>query len=107
MIRRPPRSTRTGAPFAYATLFRPELCAESPDSLGSVMIGRFSGRNNDSEYMKIRALDGRLLDVRFSVTYPEPLLELDTTIFSRADVTERSEERRVGKECVSTCRSRW
>src|SRR3546814_466699 len=23
------------------------------------------------------------------------------------DVTDRSEERRVGKECVSTCRSRW
>src|SRR3546814_5982641 len=22
-------------------------------------------------------------------------------------MTERSEERRVGKECVSTCRSRW
>src|SRR3546814_17199015 len=22
-------------------------------------------------------------------------------------LTERSEERRVGKECVSTCRSRW
>src|SRR3546814_4238509 len=25
----------------------------------------------------------------------------------RIDRTERSEERRVGKECVSTCRSRW
>src|SRR3546814_4636232 len=25
----------------------------------------------------------------------------------RADGTGRSEERRVGKECVSTCRSRW
>src|SRR3546814_11343318 len=24
-----------------------------------------------------------------------------------ADVEARSEERRVGKECVSTCRSRW
>src|SRR3546814_19980092 len=24
-----------------------------------------------------------------------------------ADTSERSEERRVGKECVSTCRSRW
>src|SRR3546814_5708877 len=24
-----------------------------------------------------------------------------------ADAAERSEERRVGKECVSTCRSRW
>src|SRR3546814_4253922 len=23
------------------------------------------------------------------------------------DMTSRSEERRVGKECVSTCRSRW
>src|SRR3546814_18217323 len=28
---------------------------------------------------------------------------LDQTIF----VARRSEERRVGKECVSTCRSRW
>src|SRR3546814_3116748 len=25
----------------------------------------------------------------------------------RVDVDTRSEERRVGKECVSTCRSRW
>src|SRR3546814_1102818 len=25
----------------------------------------------------------------------------------RADLAVRSEERRVGKECVSTCRSRW
>lgn len=65
------------------------LFAESPESLRRVMIGRFSGRKNYSEYMKIRALDGRLLDVRFSVTYPEPLLELDTTIFSLEDVTER------------------
>src|SRR3546814_19076884 len=30
-------------------------------------------------------------------------------VFQRAEegVTKRSEERRVGKECVSTCRSRW
>src|SRR3546814_20912739 len=26
---------------------------------------------------------------------------------AHADEGERSEERRVGKECVSTCRSRW
>src|SRR3546814_15521576 len=26
---------------------------------------------------------------------------------SMARIIERSEERRVGKECVSTCRSRW
>src|SRR3546814_1411787 len=30
------------------------------------------------------------------------------SLFSRLPVTSlRSEERRVGKECVSTCRSRW
>src|SRR3546814_6115860 len=32
----------------------------------------------------------------------ETLRQIDTLI-----VDKRSEERRVGKECVSTCRSRW
>src|SRR3546814_1819309 len=27
--------------------------------------------------------------------------------YKAADLTDRSEERRVGKECVSTCRSGW
>src|SRR3546814_20693158 len=53
------------------------------------MIGRFSGRKNYSEFMKIRTLDGRVLDVRFSVTYPEPSHELDTTIFRLEDMTDR------------------
>src|SRR3546814_5481286 len=33
-------------------------------------------------------------------------LGLDEVLVSEADIL-RSEERRVGKECVSTCRSRW
>src|SRR3546814_15425838 len=28
-------------------------------------------------------------------------------LVERGNLIERSEERRVGKECVSTCRSRW
>src|SRR3546814_11569921 len=33
---------------------------------------------------------------------------IDEIAIGRAlDMAERSEERRVGKECVSTCRSRW
>src|SRR3546814_20719807 len=28
-------------------------------------------------------------------------------LFERQELEHRSEERRVGKECVSTCRSRW
>src|SRR3546814_15246545 len=34
----------------------------------------------------------------------EPILGLT---FMALDSYDRSEERRVGKECVSTCRSRW
>src|SRR3546814_18105385 len=34
----------------------------------------------------------------------EPWLEITGEML---DAVERSEERRVGKECVSTCRSRW
>src|SRR3546814_18534725 len=28
-------------------------------------------------------------------------------VITKADIVSRSEERRVGKECVRTCRSRW
>src|SRR3546814_15831018 len=31
----------------------------------------------------------------------------DREPFAKGDVYDRSEERRVGKGCVSTCRSRW
>src|SRR3546814_2661025 len=31
----------------------------------------------------------------------------DIQVHGRTAVVKRSEERRVGKECVSTCRSRW
>src|SRR3546814_12134119 len=32
---------------------------------------------------------------------------VDGALTVEAGATDRSEERRVGKECVSTCRSRW
>src|SRR3546814_15644832 len=34
-------------------------------------------------------------------------LRLDLRAGREAEAIDRSEERRVGKECVSTCRSRW
>src|SRR3546814_20033009 len=33
--------------------------------------------------------------------------KLKANLKSQVQIYERSEERRVGKECVSTCRSRW
>src|SRR3546814_16334710 len=59
---------------------------------------------------------GQILGTRGDLLAPEwiaefeklhsqaPTLPFDTL---RAAVEERSEERRVGKECVSKCRSRW
>src|SRR3546814_11400403 len=35
------------------------------------------------------------------------LLVRDHRAFVENEIDSRSEERRVGKECVSTCRSRW
>src|SRR3546814_9015166 len=49
-------------------------------------------------------LQGAVLDGRDIGTVVCP--EADVKFFLTASV-ERSEERRVGKECVSTCRSRW
>src|SRR3546814_18635998 len=37
--------------------------------------------------------------------FPEQTIPVKATIREAIDI--RSEERRVGKECVSTCRSRW
>jgi two-component system sensor kinase FixL len=65
------------------------LFTATPDALRNVMIGRFNGQQNHAEPIKVRTLDGRLLDVQFSVTYPKPPVELDVTIFSMVDVTER------------------
>src|SRR3546814_11819703 len=36
-----------------------------------------------------------------------PVVQINTLASSMQTAFERSEERRVGKECVSTCRSRW
>src|SRR3546814_10249945 len=44
------------------------------------------------------------------ISCPPPYIwrpSASTTSSSRSDDMTRSEERRVGKECVSTCRSRW
>ena len=46
---------------------------------------------------------------RFTLDRVRPLLraELDRRIVASANLIKRSEERRVGKECHTTCRSRW
>src|SRR3546814_9094139 len=52
-------------------------------------------------------LDGRAIDhfLRNELDH-DPLPSIAVEMVHRSDY-DRSEERRVGKECVSTCRSRW
>src|SRR3546814_20639277 len=102
MIRRPPRSTRTDTLFPYTTLFRSR---EPPPSKK----WRFTDLR-DSE----SSLDRRSRRCRRSRgIYGSFRWKADRHQIERQDRDAnriwcvRSEERRVGKECVSTCRSRW
>src|SRR3546814_11667109 len=122
MIRRPPRSTRTGTLFPYTTLFRScpafghiaarqELDASTPGfwlpglHLGQpghalVPINQFFRRG---KHVRI----GRkfIEDIHCVLGAVEP--EFGQTVKSRRKNLRRSEDRRVGKECVSTCSTRW
>src|SRR3546814_15088604 len=61
------------------------------------------------EALRARAMDKRLLDILVCPVTKAPLVwraDLQE-LWCHASRLARSEERRVGKECVSTCRSRW
>src|SRR3546814_12742017 len=58
---------------------------------------RIAGPPADWNAVSALARDGRLA---LALRPPHSLMSLFT-------ISGRSEERRVGKECVSTCRSRW
>src|SRR3546814_14333029 len=57
----------------------------------------------------IAALDGfyRAETLLGSILFGGMSIVMMVTASLRADMPTRSEERRVGKACVSTCRSRW
>src|SRR3546814_10952632 len=118
MIRRPPRSTRTDTLFPYTTLFRSEPFAGdhilNEEGLGECAVGR---DRLGIERLQLLHEAGLAVD--------EQSIGLDTLERGQEQQSERlahrdkgstacdppgsarSEERRVGKECVSTCRSRW
>src|SRR3546814_18965916 len=107
MIRRPPRSTRTDTLFPYTTLFRSRL---RRDDLGVPALAPFlaHGRVLGAADRRDGEIAGNA-DVAadaFADVFRPPLFDL-LRQERIGDGRPRSEERRVGKECVSTCRSRW
>src|SRR3546814_16201955 len=119
MFRLPPRSTRTDALFPYTTLFRssndlpvsrdttrgfirrwlvldfnhPIREEDKIENLAQILVAEERGA------IAAWALEGlhRLLDNR----------DYTTPSCHEQRLAQRSEERRVRKECVSTCSSRW
>src|SRR3546814_12938069 len=102
MIRRPPRSTRTDTLFPYTTLFR----STGKGLANNGVVPTFSDTSGNVTF-KVRGV----IDADY-VAFNERRGGYDYnggTAFRRARLgfEGRSEERRVGKECVSTFRSRW
>src|SRR3546814_14354546 len=102
MIRRPPRSTLTDTLFPYTTLFRSDRFHRRVQAMAqnAVLLG-LPRRVADhfGQFPVHRCVPLLVPDAERDAMLPEP----------RNGVAQRprSEERRVGKECVSTCRSRW
>src|SRR3546814_13753427 len=118
MSRRPPRSTRTDTLFPYTTLFRSDAvvadAGKTPLAVGraefvdeglSVLRAGRMGESADVECgdsgRHARAL------VWIGCSGHRSLRPANANPARRDRQFRRSEERRVGKECVSTCRSRW
>src|SRR3546814_13698078 len=115
MIRRPPRSTRTDTLFPYTTLFRSERATKDDKAGGYCGVPEpFTERQlcdglKLNEHMPPRfrddSIDGAFR--RRNRQIPAALAERCCGGLLCRDAQARSEARRVGKECVSTCRSRW
>src|SRR3546814_17140679 len=107
MIRRPPRSTRTDTLFPYTTLFRSNVAHLEDSSCQANHLRHRVGTVGERRH----AVEGdaRAHHIEMPVAPEEDAggggEAGDRIRQPRAGV--RSEERRVGKECVSTCRSRW
>src|SRR3546814_19670582 len=98
MIRRPPRSTRTDTLFPYTTLFR-SGGGEGVDAPRPRAHRRRNGARTVSGNDALARAALRAEAVQW--------FNLERSGDMTVDDELRSEERRVGKECVSTCRSRW
>src|SRR3546814_20065757 len=120
MIRRPPRSTRTDTLFPYTTLFRSESrhcgVVDDPLFIRTRIYGGSDLGGAGLILMRVSNSQAARGGLRHSEEkwgwqqgmerlFRRRAMQLITSISALGG--RRSEERRVGKECVSTCSSRW
>src|SRR3546814_17548109 len=105
MIRRPPRSTRTDTLFPYTTLFRSQGFFHGAALAGPAPL-RFSVRTKPQSHKNfLKSVRPELVEGPFFLWALRK--SGASTSSAQTGSIRRSEERRVGKECVSTCSSRW
>src|SRR3546814_16755292 len=125
MIRRPPRSTRTDTLFPYTTLFRsvvidnssafrydddvPLVVAEvNPEAMANRPRGIIANPNCSTMQLLVALapIHHAVGIERINVATYQSVSGAGRSAMEELG-KQRSEERRVGKECVRTCRSRW
>src|SRR3546814_12285450 len=99
MKRRPPRSTRTMTLFPYTTLFRATGGSCDRPPFPAQRVAPLTPREG-----VCTGADQCREAVRDQIKWGADVIKVCA---SGGVLSYRSEERRVGKECVSTCRSRW
>src|SRR3546814_18744246 len=108
MIRRPPRSTRTDTLFPYTTLFRSEKLIAAYEAGHLQFFGDHTALREPEAFATCLA---PLREVEWVVYAKRPFAVTSASCVMKSGLPPRprirSEERRVGKACVSTCRSRW
>src|SRR3546814_13918643 len=129
MVRRPPRSTRTDTLFPYTTLFRSteDEAGRPTAGVGEIIIAKH--RNGETGTVQLRFVGKyvKFTDLEDDFSFgggpslgdsgsfssgmaPSASFDQQGSITRQSrmnDMNESSEERRVGKECGRTCRSRW
>src|SRR3546814_16385798 len=113
MIRRPPRSTRTNTRFPYTTLFRSRRFENQTYRASGLNLLVAAIILWNTRYLEMALADIGTADEIARHIAPLGWEHISLTgdyswnVDDQPDPDARSEERRVGKECDSTCSSRW